>query len=457
MHSPFTKAGRLRIKKTFLASGPAAARFPEPCQPEKPQSRQGWRFGSSVARYAVESCLAINVLFLILACALSHVADGVGILYEGDCRKAKNIDTWIHVLINGLATALVGASNYTMQCLAAPNRSEVDAAHAKGVWLDIGVPSLRNLRHIEKRRVALWVSLAVSTIPIHLMWNSVIFSTIQDNVFVVVGASTSILQDSQFNCSATFTNLTPTGGFPETYYDDVVCNIYEYARAALDTETKSPLTRLEAKDCVKQYNTKFQSKWSNVVVVFDEADVDSPCVFEPLPSNTAQIFAFQPNEQPDGLNRQFWFDPKECAGQTQPLLFNTEGGYSGWYIKYPIKECLAMESSQSCRLEFSLPTLLIVILCNAIKLLAIINTVKLVKEEHFMTLGDAIASFLEVPDRSTVGQCLSTKRSFQKSNPQLGKHRLLSFAFSKQDTKTRKGTFWFRAPSVRRWYFILAS
>lgn len=56
-----------------------------------------------------------------------------------------------------------------MQCLSAPTRKEVDEAHAKGKWLDIGVPSVRNLTSIPKLRLGMWVGLGLTSLPLHLM------------------------------------------------------------------------------------------------------------------------------------------------------------------------------------------------------------------------------------------------------------------------------------------------
>lgn len=56
-----------------------------------------------------------------------------------------------------------------MQCLSAPTRKEVDEAHAQGKWLDIGVPSVRNLTNIAKPRVAMWLGLGLTSLPLHLM------------------------------------------------------------------------------------------------------------------------------------------------------------------------------------------------------------------------------------------------------------------------------------------------
>ena len=45
----------------------------------------------------------------------------------------------------------------------------MDKAHENNTWLDIGIQSFRNLMKIRKVRVVLWVLLAVSSIPLHLM------------------------------------------------------------------------------------------------------------------------------------------------------------------------------------------------------------------------------------------------------------------------------------------------
>ena len=139
------------------------------------------------------TCLVVNLLFLILAYAFFHVSDGTGTLFKGDYAKAQTLNTGVHMVINGITTGFISASNYTMQCLAAPSRSEVNKAHSKGIWLNIGVPSARNLRHISIYRMILWCVLVVSTLSVHLMWNSVVFSTLQNNTFMVIGALRDML------------------------------------------------------------------------------------------------------------------------------------------------------------------------------------------------------------------------------------------------------------------------
>lgn len=92
-----------------------------------------------------------------------------GQFYQGDCNKVKTANRWFHLCINIVSTMLLGSSNYCAQILAAPTREEVDKAHAKGEWLDIGIQSFRNLRRIAKRRTATWAFLMLSSALLHLM------------------------------------------------------------------------------------------------------------------------------------------------------------------------------------------------------------------------------------------------------------------------------------------------
>jgi hypothetical protein len=95
--------------------------------------------------------------------------NGVGLIYSGDCDTVAKLDRWIHLLINLLSTGLLSASNYCMQLQAAPTRRDVDEAHARKTWLDVGVPSLRNLGYISRWRMFTWTLLAFSSVPLHLL------------------------------------------------------------------------------------------------------------------------------------------------------------------------------------------------------------------------------------------------------------------------------------------------
>ena len=126
---------------------------------------------TSVGLYAVLAglVLVINVILTIWLSVSFSSVNGITTIMKGDCSRVSNADTWIHLAINVLSILLLSGSSYTMQCLVAPTRQEIDKTHALGSWLDIGVPSVRNLWFIDRRRTFAWSMLAISSIPLALL------------------------------------------------------------------------------------------------------------------------------------------------------------------------------------------------------------------------------------------------------------------------------------------------
>jgi hypothetical protein len=130
----------------------------------------GWRGGVLVAIIVVLSVLLLNIILVIIAASSWHPVDRIATAFTGDCNKAARTTTALHLLINLLSSLLLGASNYCMQRLVSPTRKEVDACHSRNIWLDIGMPSVRNLFSINKGRTALWFLLALSSAPLHFLF-----------------------------------------------------------------------------------------------------------------------------------------------------------------------------------------------------------------------------------------------------------------------------------------------
>lgn len=134
----------------------------------------GWRFGAMVAVVSTSIVLLINLSVTIwvgvrLRKAASTVHSTILTVHRGECQDVERINTWVHFAINTVSAVLLSASNYCMQCLSAPTRKETDKAHANGKWVDIGVPSIRNLKTIGKRKLFFWWCLGLSSIPLHLL------------------------------------------------------------------------------------------------------------------------------------------------------------------------------------------------------------------------------------------------------------------------------------------------
>lgn len=128
----------------------------------------GWRSGALISTCLAGVSLIVNVAVVAW---LGSQNEGLGVveIFNGDCGKVQTMDIWVHLAINIISTLLLGGSNYCMQCLSAPTRLDVDRAHAREKWLDIGVPSVRNLFAIPWYKALLWFVLGLTSIPLHLM------------------------------------------------------------------------------------------------------------------------------------------------------------------------------------------------------------------------------------------------------------------------------------------------
>jgi hypothetical protein len=159
------------LKKAADLTRKLAHTFDTKCTPWLRGSRfYGWRMGVLYGCCMTAIVLLCNVAIVIVG-ATTHGGyhNGIADLVSGDAPDISRLSTVFHVLINAGSTVLLGASNYTMQVMCSPTRHDIDAAHTKGSWLDIGLLSFRNLRAIPHRRVALWLVLALSSIPLHLL------------------------------------------------------------------------------------------------------------------------------------------------------------------------------------------------------------------------------------------------------------------------------------------------
>lgn len=142
----------------------------------KPRAR-GWR----------RPVIANTILLALLSGALSLTTFFSGnesesftinyLFYAGACETTRILNLAIHLGLNVAATLVFSSCIFVMQVLNSPTRSEVDAMHAKGKYVEIGIPSLSNLFALSKFKAITWVVLAVLSLPVHMLLNSAVFET----------------------------------------------------------------------------------------------------------------------------------------------------------------------------------------------------------------------------------------------------------------------------------------
>jgi hypothetical protein len=209
--------------------------------------------------------MLINLALVSWASQQWTLHNGLWELYEGNCDSTDRWNLGLHVLINVCSTLLLSASNYTMQCLISPTRAECDVAHARGDWLEIGIPNVRNLSKISWRRSAVWFFVACSSIPIHLLYNSVVFKTLDANIYSTVLANSRFLEVS--------TIVMPNDSISargEVSLEEV--RSMAHALQEKWHEDPSSFDKLSIPECLSIYGVPWVSGYSHVVYITSDVN-----------------------------------------------------------------------------------------------------------------------------------------------------------------------------------------
>lgn len=129
----------------------------------------GWRAGLLRSFTFSLAALLINIAVFLWLFFKFRTNGGIGLIRTSNCGEIGAMQTAIKVGLNVISTLILGASTYAMQGTTSPTREEVDKAHSKGKWLEIGTQSWRNLLYVSRKHAALWSVLALTSLPLHLM------------------------------------------------------------------------------------------------------------------------------------------------------------------------------------------------------------------------------------------------------------------------------------------------
>ncbi|KAH6638910.1 hypothetical protein C7974DRAFT_421557 [Boeremia exigua] len=408
---------KLHAAKDFDAKTIPSSESGKPRSLQRSKQRfSGWRFGTLNFAICASIVFLINLIVTIWGSA-AHKEDE-NLLTEGECGRIKKMNSGLHILINVLSTMLLSGSNYCMQCLSAPTRGEIDKAHGERKWLDIGVPSLRNLRRISRPRLVLWWLLAISSLPLHLLYNSAVYASISTNSYF------GFMVDQSFLDSPTCLNCTTA--FPKEPFAK------QTLKTLWDKSQNGSLDRLEPSECVNAYGTKIQSARRNLFVVLADGNFSSVYSSPENPGNNwinntnflsawlsraeAGLTHYQNNVQSpfgwicSGLPTERPSQPcinrlEEVKRFSEPwtVAVSCSGGPPGYcdHNRWPVDHCLSEPAEPRCRLHFSPLIAIIVTALNFCKALLMFYIVYSLKENPLMTTGDAVASFLDESDSTT--------------------------------------------------------
>lgn len=402
-----------------------------------------------MAASTAATVLLVNVILTIWAASTFRdtLEGGIGTAYEGSCDVVNSWARWLHIAINALSSLLLSASNYTMQCLSSPTRKEIDRAHAKQDWLDIGVAGVRNLKKIRWHRVALWWALGLSSVPIHLLYNSAVFKTLNANSYQILTVSPDFLQGGGFNPNQSISSNYYDGGNLSYYSTQIntMQSIFVFDNGGPSNTTA--FDNLTNSDCIAAYSTSFVTGRSNILAVTEASTGFNDSVY---------IYMDETPDLETGSSPSYtWicldtdgYDSDDC--DTSKARSNA----SKWTLgSKKIAYCLSEKVPEYCKFQFSVTILAAVIICNLCKSVSMFLTLWRQRDATLVTVGDAVASFLEFPDETTTGRCMMGKVDVNKG-PLAWKHGKKVLPITYRKPLRRR---WFSAASPKRWAFCMTT
>lgn len=181
--------------------------------------------------------------------------------------------------------------------------------------------------------------------------------------------------------------------------------------------------------CIKAYSTDFVSSRADVLLISSYENTNN------------SILGFKPTNflgnDITGNTRSAWID----YGLEKPKSKDTLPP-NKWVLRgYEVKHCLSQQVEEVCRVQFHVAIMVIVIICNFIKW----TTMSVIwwqgRQVPLMTIGDAIASFLDDSDLTTKGRCLMDRDDF----------RVAANKYADTVKWNPVKTRWFRAAAWSRW------
>jgi hypothetical protein len=266
----------------------------------------------------------------------------------------------------------------------------------------------------------------------HVSYNSAIFTSISANNYNITIANEGIMA---------LQNLTD---LPESYPDPVHSRLAIMHRAAQD----GLLERLDRNVCLDAYTTNFQSARGDLLLVQSGSSIPatSPLHFKLYLDASYDWKARGLLGQPysgwvckhnfstpvETFLLEFYSNEPPCEDRI-PSIKDEPDNWRPFGIE--VKECYSLPTEQRCKLMFS-PTLCWVVTgLNLLKSVLMMATAMRTDRKPILTAGDAVASFMTVPDHTTADMCLVSKQDIAKSSgfwqrvPRIIKHgRRFKFA-----------------------------
>lgn len=325
-----------------------------------------------------------------------------GTLATGHCDGIKTATKYMRMVFAAITTLVLAAASYTAQVLTAPSRSEIDTAHSRRRALELGVLSFRNLRFVSKRGVFMAGVALLCGLSVGTLYNTAFFPVYQSRDYNVALVNEAFVHSTP-NYKDIQKKLQP---WPRRWQSDKDTITITWAEYSTISRRNNDWRILSPQECINIYAADYQSEYRHVLAVTKDS---SP---HPTLIHFHSQITRPATRQHDWLcpHKSFAFDRSyySCSPWTIPP--------HDWRIgehDHRITYCLAEKPSTiACTISYSRTPLLALTLSLATLSIIMAAAALSHRPPPILTVGDAIASFLEDPDPHTEGMCTYTAADF---------------------------------------------
>ena len=221
-----------------------------------------------------------------------------------------------------------------------------------------------------------------------------------------------------YNSSTGVTVYVDNGDSRGSYDKQLFSSVLE----GYDTTTRS-YEDLTPSECTKLYNTDFVSNHRNLFLITNHASNTThnntllDMIHVQVSGDVASPSSWMCNYNEVSLHQIY--KPGKSSCNPRELTSNVTRGLP-WRIELTtwgeveIGGCKSERTAEKCKVQFSLGIMVVVICCNLVKACCMVMAVVRSREPTLVTLGDAVDSFLEIPDPTTMGICFADRRFIER-------------------------------------------
>lgn len=260
--------------------------------------------------------------------------------------------------------------------------------------------SAKNMMAVSKKRVGLFLLLALTSPLLQFFYNSFLFQTWSTNSYSAFVAHESFMTKPG-NITIKLSNSTNDAATLEQEFGALAKHLHAEAWAG-------KLQKLGPAECIEAYAKPLQSSRRNVIVIADDKSRRSADVFD-------VYHAFVPTERPQAYGEQYSWVCDDKLAYSDKCLYHVndlKANPKNWTLSddAKVQYCLSEKVDEHCKLNVSLPMALVTLLTDLFKILIMFVVAITVHDSPLMTTGDAISSFMNDPDPYTDGMCMASKR-----------------------------------------------